>query len=326
MARIYQSGYMMKRIIFCLMILSMVAAPIAARTVEMTLHAAKVSEPAKQYTLLPKPDEQTDADAAPLYEKALQSFPNDLRMEEVEQWLKTPPDKLPLNQVQSVLQQLEPILKLHEQAAQCKQCDWPYWDEDELTENSRKHRRLVFFHALKVRFLIAQGRYDEAIGSAQTGFAMAKHLGKGSELVHGLFGISVAAYMCRQLEAFIQRPDAPNLYQALRDLPQPFIDLTEKAEWIEPDTKKTVHSIMNRLNRHMAVLQCIEAMRLHAAVNNGKFPNRLGDITQVPVPNDPVTRKPFIYSRTGVKAILEIPASGEETDRDTMRYELNLKE
>ena len=87
---------MIKRIIICFIILLMVVSPIAARTVEMTLHAAKVSEPAKQYTLLPKPDEQTDADAAPLYEKALQSFPNDLRMEEVEQWLKTPPDKLAL--------------------------------------------------------------------------------------------------------------------------------------------------------------------------------------------------------------------------------------
>lgn len=316
----------MKHLIIHLIILLSVVSPAAARTVEMTLHAAKVSEPAKQYTLLPKPDEQTDTDAAPLYEKALQSFPSDFRMEDVEQWLKTPPDTLPLNQVRLVLQQFEPILKLHEQAAQCTQCDWPYWDEDELTENSRKHRRLVFFHALKVRLLIAQGQYDDAIDTAQTGLAMAKHLGQGPELVHGLFGISVAAYMCRQLEAFVQRPDAPNLYQALRDLPQPFIDLTEKAEWIEPDTKKKVHSLMNRLDRHVAVLQCIEAMRLYSASHEGKFPKQLSDITRIPVPGDPVTGKPFIYRRTGAKAILEIPATGEETDRDTMRYELNLKE
>lgn len=326
MARVYPSGQIMKHIIFCLIILLVVAAPIAARTVEMTLHATKVSEPAKQYTLLPKVDEQTDTDAAPLYEKALQSFPNDLPMEEVNRWLKTPPDELPFNQVRSVLQQLEPILKLHEQAAKCKQCYWPYWDEDELTENSRKHRRLVFFHALKARLLIAQCQYDDAIDTAQTGFAMAKHLGNGSELIHGLFGIGVAAYMCRQLEAFVQRPGAPNLYQALRDLPQPFIDLTEQAEWIEPDTKKTVHSLMNRLDRHLAVLQCLEAMRLYSASHEGKFPKQLSDITRVPVPNDPVTGRPFIYSRTGAKAVLEIPATGEETDRDTMRYELNLKE
>jgi len=317
---------MMKRILFCLIILLVVVAPIAARTVEMTLHAAKVSPPTKQYTLLPKADEQTDTDAAPLYEKALQFFPSDYQMEEVEQWLKTPPDKLPFNQVQSVLQQLEPILKLHKQAAKCKHCDWPYWDEDDFTENSRKHRRLVYFHALKVRLLIAQSRYDEAIGSAQTGFAMAKHLGQGSELVHGLFGIGIAAYMCRQLEAFIQRPDAPNLYQALRDLPQPFIDLTEKAKWIEPDTKKKVHSLMNRLDRHLAVLQCLEAMRLYSASHEGKFPKQLSDITRIAVPNDPATGKPFIYSRTGSQVVLEIPASGEETERDTMRYELNLKE
>ncbi len=326
MARVYQSVNMMKRIIFCFTIVLSVLAFAAARTIELTLHAAKASEPAKKYTLLPKADEQTDTDAAPLYEKALQSFPSDLPMKEAEQWLKTPPNQLPLDQVRSVLKQVEPALKLHEQAAQCKECYWPYWDEDELTEHSRKHRRLVFFHALKVRFHIAQGRYDDAIGSAQIGFAMAKHLGEGSELVHGLYGISVAAYMCRQLEAFVQRPDAPNLYQALRDLPQPFIDLTEKAEWIEPDTKKKVHSLMNRLDRHMAVLQCLEAMRLYSAAHEGKFPKQLSDITRIPVPNDPVTGKPFIYSRSGAKVVLEIPAMGEETDRDTMRYELNLKE
>jgi len=317
---------MIKRIIFCFTIVLSVLAFATAQTIELTLHAAKASDPAKKYSLLPKENEQTDTDAAPLYVKALQSMPSDLRMEEVNQWLKMPPDQLPLKQVQSVLQRLEPIFKLHEQAAKCKYCDWPYWDEDELTENSRKHRRLVFFHALKVRFHIAQGRYDDAIGSAQIGFAMAKHLGEGSELVHGLYGISVAAYMCRQLEAFVQRPDAPNLYQALRDLPQPFIDLTEKAKWIESDTKKKVHLVMNRLDRHVAVLQCLEAMRLYSAAHKGKFPKQLSDITRVPVPNDPVTGKPFIYSRSGAKVVLEIPAMGEETDRDTTRYELNLKE
>ena len=314
----------MKRILFCLIILLMIVAPTPARTVEMTLHATKVSKPATPYTLLPKQDEQTDTDAAPLYEKALQSFPNDLRMEEVEQWLKTPPDKLPLNQVQSVLQQLEPILKLHKQAAKCKHCDWPYWDEDDLTENSRKHRRLVFFHALKVRLLIAQGRYDEAIGSAQTGFAMAKHLGEGSELIHGLFGIGVAAYMCRQIEALIQRPDAPNLYQALRDLPQPFIDLSENAQWEEPKLKNRIHLLMNRLDRHLAALQCLEAIRLHASTHEGKFPKQLADIAQVPVPDDPVTGKPFIYRRTGSKAILEGPAPKGATAKEAIRYELNL--
>jgi len=319
-------GYLMNRFVVCLIVLLSMVSGVIARTVEMTLHAAKTPDPKKQYTLLPKADEQADADAAPLYEKALQSLPGDLQTEEVDQWLKTPPDQLPLNQVQSTLQQLEPTLKLHEQAAKCKYCDWPYWDGDVLTENLRKHRRLLFYHALKVRFQVAQGRYDDAIDTAQVGFAMAKHLGEGPSLVHGMFGIGTAAYMCRQLEAFIQRPDAPNLYEAFRDLPQPFIDLTEKAEWEDPKVKQRIHLLMKRLDRHIAILQCIEAMRLHTAAHEGKFPKQLSAVTMVPVPNDPATQKSFVYKRTGPEATLEGPAPEGAPDSEAIRYELNLKE
>jgi hypothetical protein len=316
----------MKRTFIFLIVLSAIAAPVDARTTEFTLHAMKASAPAKTYTLLPKADEQTDADAVPHYEKAIQSLPDSVQMEEINQWLKTPPDELPQKEVQAVLEKLEPSLKLLEQAAKCKQCDWPYMYDDEITEYLRTHRKLTSFLALKMRFQIAQSRYDDAIDTAQTGFAVAKHVGEGRPLIRGMLGIALAAYTCRQLEAFVQRPDAPNLYEALRDFPRPFVGLIKKAKWEEPKTKAAVRLLTNRLGRHVAVLQCVEAMRLHAAANNGTFPGRLSDITQVPVPNDPATGKPFAYSRTGSKAVLEIPPMGEETDRDTMRYELSLVE
>jgi hypothetical protein len=134
----------------------------------------------------------------------------------------------------------------------------------------------------------------------------------------------MAAYMCRQLEQFVQRPDAPNLYQALRDLPQPLVDLTKQAEWEEPDIKGKVHLLMNRLNRHIAILQCIEAIRLYAGSHNGTFPNKLLDIKEVDVPTDPVTRKPFSYNLSGSAAILEAPAGEELEGKYAIRYELHL--
>lgn len=315
----------MKRIIICLIILLAVV-PAEARTVELTLHPAKSPKPEQKYQLLAKADEQSNADAAPLYEKAFQSLPSDSQMEEINQWLKISPDKLPRKQVQSTLQQLEPVLVLLEQAAKCKQCDWPYLDDDTLSDNLRKHRRLLFFLALKMRFQIAQGQYDDAICTAQTGFAMAKHLGKDPSLVRGIVGIGTAVYICGQLEQFVQRSDAPVLYEALRDLPQPFIDLTEQVEWEGPDIKEKVHLQMNRLDRHVAALKCIEAMRLYTAVHDGKFPKKLSDVKLVPVPDDPVTHKAFVYSRTGAKAVLEIPVIKGTTDRNIMRYELSFKE
>ncbi len=297
-----------------------------ARKVELTLHPAKAADPPRTYRLLPRSDDQTDADAMPLYEKALQALPGDVNTENIERWLKTPPDELPRKPVQSTLQQFKPVLELLEQAAKCKQCDWPYLDDDELSANLRRHRRLVFFLALQARFQIAQGQYDEAIGTMRTGLVMAKHLGEASTAIHRLLGISVAAYTCRQLEQFAQRPDAPSLYQALQELPQPFIDLTEQVEWLDQDAKERVHLLMNRLDRHVAALQCIEAMRLYAVAHNSKFPDRLNDITNVIVPVDPATNKPFVYSRTDSRAVLEMQSLKGATDKDVTHYELTLKE
>jgi len=316
----------MKRTLIYLVILLPIAVPAGARTTELTLHPAKSPKPEQKYQLLAKAEEQSNADAAPLYEKAFQSLPSGLKMDEINQWLKTPPDRLPEKQVQLTLEQLKPTLELLEQAAKCKQCDWPYLDDDTLSQNLANYRRFAFFLALQARFQIARGQYDEAISTMQTGFAMARHLADAPSLVRGLVGVGIATYICRQLEQFVQRPDAPVLYEALRDLPQPFIDLNEQVEWEDPDIKEKVHLQMNRLDRYMAALQCIEAIRLYTALHNGKFPNQLSDITQVPVPDDPVTHKAFVYTRSDEKAVLEMPALKGATDRDIMRYELSLKE
>ena len=316
----------MRRTLVCLVIVASVATVAGARKVELTLHPAKVADPPQKYRLLPRSDEQTDADAMPLYEKALQALPGDFNTENIERWLKTPPDELPRKPVQSTLQQFKPVLELLEQAARCKQCDWPYLDDEELSANMRKHRKLVFLLALQTRFQIAQGRYDEAIGTMRTGLVMARHLDEASMPVHRLVGIAVAAYTCRQLEQFVRRPDAPSLYKALQELPQPFIDLNEQAQWLDQDAKERVHLLMKRLDRHLAALQCIEAMRLYAAAHDSKFPDRLNDITNVIVPVDPATNKPFVYSRTGSGAVLEMQVLKGASDKTVTRYELTLKE
>ena len=318
----------MKRVFICIIILLPAAVPVDGFTVEMTLHPAKASESARQYRLLPKAEELTDADAVPLYEKAIQSLPKNLQTEQTSQWLKSPLDKLPRQQVQSTLQQFKPTLQLLEQAAKCKQCDWSYEyvDDETQSQNRRGYRTIVFLLALQVRFQIAQGQYDKALCTMQTGVAMAKHLSEGPTLVHGLIGVGVGVFICRQLEQFVQRPDAPNLYWALRDLPQPFIDLTQQSKLEDLDFRERAHLLMNRLDRHVAALQCVEAIRLYAGAHDGKFPNELSSITEISVPNDPVMQKPFVYRCTGSDAVLEAPAPKGATEREAIRYELKLKE
>jgi hypothetical protein len=75
-----------------------------------------------------------------------------------------------------------------------------------------------------------------------------------------------------------------------------------------------------RIERDFAVLQVLEALRLHAA-NQGGLPNRLRDVVDVPIPNDPVTGRPFRYLRDGDVARL----GGPEVQNIPLDYEITLK-
>jgi hypothetical protein len=81
-----------------------------------------------------------------------------------------------------------------------------------------------------------------------------------------------------------------------------------------------------RLDRQLAALRCVEAIRLYAAAHGGRLPATLADIKEVPVPADPFLGKPFVYRLDKGLATLEAsPPDGEEaTDRNALRYELTL--
>ncbi len=63
-------------------------------------------------------------------------------------------------------------------------------------------------------------------------------------------------------------------------------------------------------DRRVAALRVIEAIRMDAAAHDGHLPESLDRITEVPVPDDPATGRPFLYRRAGDAAILR----GLETD------------
>ncbi len=316
----------MKRALIYLIVLFLVADGLMAGQIELTLQPAKAPEPKHKYQLLPKDSECSDSDALPLYTEAIQSMPKEFQKDQINQWIQEPLNKLPQEQVQAVLQQFKSTLELVQKAAKCKQCNWPDIESGKMPGNLGDYRNIANVLALQVRLQIAQGKYDEAISTIQTGFAMSRHLAEHSILIPGLVGVAISGRMCRQIEAFVQATEAPNLYWALRSLPKPFIDLTKQIELESPKLRKKIRLLMNRLDRHVAALQCIEALRLSAAIHDGKFPDSLADITEVTIPDDPVTEKLFIYRRTGSKAVLEGPIPKGGSDKDAIRYELKLKE
>lgn len=81
-----------------------------------------------------------------------------------------------------------------------------------------------------------------------------------------------------------------------------------------------------RLDRRIAMLRIVEALRLHAA-GDGKLAARLDDMREVPIPIDPVTGKAFEYSANGNSAVLYAgPPHGETaSDRNAIRYEITLR-
>lgn len=78
-----------------------------------------------------------------------------------------------------------------------------------------------------------------------------------------------------------------------------------------------------RVDRRIAALRAIEAIRLHAAESGGKLPADLASVKAVPVPVDPGTGRAFGYRLDGDTAVLTAPAIlGPET---AMEYRITLR-
>lgn len=79
-----------------------------------------------------------------------------------------------------------------------------------------------------------------------------------------------------------------------------------------------------RLDRFVATLRIIEALRDYAAKHDGRPPERLDQVTDLPVPVDPFTGKPFAYRLEGRTATLDAPAPPWRSPRGGWRYELTF--
>jgi hypothetical protein len=87
-------------------------------------------------------------------------------------------------------------------------------------------------NALKVRFRaeVAQGRFDDALRSAKTLFAMSRHMSLHPTLIGNLVGISIALSAIGPLEEMLEQPGCPNLYWALTNLPVPLVPISKGVE------------------------------------------------------------------------------------------------
>ncbi len=341
---------MMKRTLIYFIILLPIVVPANARRsaegpVELTIYPAKAVELEKKYQLIVKPEDQIDADAAPLYEKAIKSIPENFNQDQIVEWLKLPIEQFPQEQAEETLQKYLEPLKLAVRATRCKECNWPEWKPGNQPADLSGYRKLAFILELWARLEISRGGYEGAAIAMRTAFVMARDLGQAPMIVQGLVGISVGAIMCKELEQYVQGQDSPNLYRALTDMPKPFVDVEKAIEHekkvsldLPPDDLRReqtaeqremafdrVRSISKRLDNNLNGLQCVEAIRHYAATHDGQLPETLSDISQMEVPKDVLSGKAFEYHRTSTGAVLKstIPEGGSE--RDAFNYEIVLK-
>lgn len=86
-----------------------------------------------------------------------------------------------------------------------------------------------------------------------------------------------------------------------------------------------VQNAQSRLDRKIAALRVIEALRLHAAANQGQLPDSLDQVKVVPIPVDPGTGQAFEYRKEGGKAVITSRLPGETNDKFGLRYTIAIK-
>jgi len=209
-------------------------------TVKLVLHPAAEPRPALKYLLLPPVIDRRPGNAAVLYGKVTaeqQQFFGDKELwEKIVKWIDTPLKSFPKEEARGPLS--GGPFKFLDRAARCEYVDWQLPLREEpfyqiLLPELQQTRQFGRMLAAKARLHVAEGEFDKAVHTLQTGYALGRHVGQGQTLINGLIGMAISRMMCKQVETLIQHPGAPNLYWALTNLPDPLVDMRPgiETEW-----------------------------------------------------------------------------------------------
>ncbi|MBI2805086.1 MAG: hypothetical protein HYX68_08910 [Planctomycetes bacterium] len=322
-----------------------------------------------------------------------------------------------------------------------------------LVPDLQQMRMIAYALQVRLRGEVADRRFDDAIVTTKTLFAMSRHMGEHPSAVGFLVANAVASLVIEPFEELVQQPGCPNLFWALTDLPSPLVSLRlalqgdrtalinaigtvdDKEPMTKAQVEKAIQSFQSLLNgfrvepkqdvrkwlairtsdkakvtairrrlvergladdvvksfpatqvlllddkmayeerrdnalkglllpywqvqalgdanpakddslllsrivpffgkvrqsqarteQSFALLRCVEALRLHAAEHNGKFPAKLAEV-KLPLPVDPISGQPFGYRLEARTAILRgaAPRGLEKVAFYNIRYDVTL--
>ncbi|HEY7330808.1 MAG TPA: hypothetical protein VH592_24415 [Gemmataceae bacterium] len=200
--------------------------------IQLKVRPTPAPKPALKYYLLPEVRELTPGNPAQWYFRCFAEQRNFFFNKEVVaqrgRYLK-----IPLAELAKEAQRGYGgfALKQADWAARLNAVDWQVLEHVQTDGLDMRQPELgplrVLATALKVRFRmeVAGQYFDDAIVTAKTMFALARHLGEHPTRAANQLGLYVANLALDVLEEMVQQPNSPNLYWAWTELPTPLVDL-----------------------------------------------------------------------------------------------------
>lgn len=217
---------------FSLAMVVLTAVPPGARAendmVRLYVRPAAAPTPALKYALLPDDSDLNPGNPAQAYFRCFMEqsrfFYSEEAVAERERFQTLPLTELPLEKLRGYGGN---ALRQADWGARLNALDWQDESGGLDARTAELGQLQVLARALRVRLRaeVAERRYPDAIVSAQTMLALARHLGEHPSEVGGLMGMSVAHLALVTVRELVQQPGCPNLYWALTDLPGPVVDL-----------------------------------------------------------------------------------------------------
>jgi hypothetical protein len=213
-------------------------APATSETVvRLTVQPMAAPKPALRYLLLPELKEMNPGNPIQGYLRCFSEqqnfFFNKEACQRRDELLVMPLQALPTQELQDYGHM---ALRQADWAARLDKPDWQILLKVKtdgvtlLLPDVQQMRTLA--SALKVRFRgeVALHRFDDALGTAKTMFALARHLSEHPTLISDLVAVAIATITIGPLEEMLEQPGCPNLYWALTNLPNPLVSMEKGME------------------------------------------------------------------------------------------------
>ncbi len=206
-------------------------APNEVTIIKLSVEAKAAPKPALKYWLLPELKDMQQGNPVPAYYKCFMEqthlYFEKKASEDRQKWSTCPLADLP--------KETEwyggSSTKQADYAARLDACDWQILTKlkteggNMLLPEVQQLRSLAAVLKVRYRGQIKAGKFDEAIKTHQTMFALARHLGEHPAFIGNLTGIAIATIAISPMEEMIQRPGCPNLFWAITQLPSPLVDV-----------------------------------------------------------------------------------------------------